>query len=155
MHEQFLSFLCVLASWWLLSNLLRNSEPGKRNYWVSGLSSAGVPMRTHGSLGIFIIFIYLLILTIFIGVELLYTVVLASDAQQYESVTHTHSLFWISFPFRSPQSTEFPVLHSRFSWASILYIVVYSVNPNLPVHPPSTFGIHACFAKIGLSEPFF
>ena len=59
-------------------------------------------MGTHGSLGIFIIFIYLLILTIFIGVELLYTVVLVSDAQQYESVTrvcvyiciYTHTLFF-------------------------------------------------------------
>ena len=49
-------------------------------------------MGTYGSLGIFIIFIYLLILTIFIGVELLYTVVLVSDAQQYESVGHPRAL---------------------------------------------------------------
>ena len=102
-----------------------------------------------------LIFIFTLI---FIRVELLYNVLLVSAIKQYESVTrvyvHTHiyiyPLVWISFPFRSPQSTEFPVLQNRFSGVSILYIVVYNVNPNLPVHPPSPFGMHVCFAKIGL-----
>ena len=39
---------------------------------------------------------------------LLYNVVLVSAIQQSESVTHIHisPLFKISFPFRSPQSTE-------------------------------------------------
>ena len=44
---------------------------------------------------------------IFLGVELLYYVTLVCAVQQSESALHTHmSLhFWISFPFRSPQST--------------------------------------------------
>ena len=43
-----------------------------------------------------------------IGVQLLYNVVLVSIAQQSESVIRIHipPPFWISFPFRSPQSTE-------------------------------------------------
>ena len=46
-------------------------------------------MGTHGSLAIFYYFYLfnLFILTIFIGLELLYTVVLVSAVQQYESVT--------------------------------------------------------------------
>ena len=45
---------------------------------------------------------------IFIGVYLLYNVVLVSTVQQSESAIRIHvsNLFWISFPFRSPQSTE-------------------------------------------------
>ena len=45
---------------------------------------------------------------IFIGVYLLYNVVLVSTVQQSESAIRIHiaPLFWISFPFRSPQSTE-------------------------------------------------
>ena len=45
---------------------------------------------------------------IFIGVQLLYNVVLVSTVQQSESAicVHISALFWISFPFRSPQSTE-------------------------------------------------
>ena len=40
---------------------------------------------------------------IFIGVYLLYSVVLVSTTQQSESATHGHLslLFWISFPFSS------------------------------------------------------
>ena len=51
--------------------------------------------------------IYLFIL-IFIGVSLLYNVVLVSAVQQSESAIRIHipSLFWISFPFRSSESTE-------------------------------------------------
>ena len=43
---------------------------------------------------------------IFIGVELLYNVVSVFAVQQSESAIHTHisPLFWISFPFRSPES---------------------------------------------------
>ena len=43
-----------------------------------------------------------------IGVELLSRVVLASAHQQGESAGQAHisPLFWISFPLRSPQSTE-------------------------------------------------
>ena len=45
---------------------------------------------------------------IFIGLELLYNAVLVSTVQQSESAVHIHisPLFWLSFPFRSPQSTE-------------------------------------------------
>ena len=43
-----------------------------------------------------------------IKVELLYNVVLVSAAQQSESAicTHMSTLFWISFPFRSPPNAE-------------------------------------------------
>ena len=45
---------------------------------------------------------------IFIEVYLLYNAVLVSTAQQSESAAHAHTspLFRISFPFRSPRSTE-------------------------------------------------
>ena len=48
------------------------------------------------------------ILLTFIGVELLYYVVLVSAVQQSESAIRMYifPLFWISFSFRSPQSTE-------------------------------------------------
>ena len=44
---------------------------------------------------------------IFIGVELLCNVVLISAIEQIESSIHVDisPLFWISFPFMSPQST--------------------------------------------------
>ena len=43
-----------------------------------------------------------------IGVQLLYNIVLVTAVQQSDSATHIHAspLFWTSFPFRSPQSTE-------------------------------------------------
>ena len=45
---------------------------------------------------------------IFIGVQLLYNVVLVSTVQQNASAMHIHisPLFWISFPLRSPQSIK-------------------------------------------------
>ena len=45
---------------------------------------------------------------IFIGVWLLYNVVLVAAVEQSESVTRIliYPLFWISFPLRSPQSAE-------------------------------------------------
>ena len=45
---------------------------------------------------------------IFFGVELLYNIVLVSTVQQSESAIYIHisPLFWISFAFRSPESTE-------------------------------------------------
>ena len=44
-------------------------------------------------------------------------VVLVSSVQQSESAIRIHifPLFWVSFPFRSPQNTEFPMLYSMFS----------------------------------------
>ena len=49
---------------------------------------------------------------IFIGVWFLYNVLLVSTVQQNESAIHTcvSAPFWISFPFRSPQSTEYSSL---------------------------------------------
>ena len=49
---------------------------------------------------------YLSFFKIFIKVSLLYTTVSISAVQQSESATYTSSCFWISFQFRSPQSTE-------------------------------------------------
>ena len=48
----------------------------------------------------------------FIGVELIYNVVLVSGVHYSESVIHIHisTLFYILFPYRPLQSTEFPVL---------------------------------------------
>ena len=47
-------------------------------------------------------------LLIFIGVSLFYNVVLVSNVQQSESAIRIHifPLFWVPFPFRSPQNTE-------------------------------------------------
>ena len=46
---------------------------------------------------------------------MLYTALSVSAVQQSESATciQMSSLFWISFPFRSPQSTKFPVLYAE------------------------------------------
>ena len=78
-----------------------------------------------------------------IGVQLLYNVVLVSAVQHSESAicTHISSLFWISIPFRSPQSTEQSSLcyTAGSHQLSILYIVVIYVNPNLPIHPMRPF----------------
>ena len=48
------------------------------------------------------------LLLIFIGVQLLYNIVSVSAVQQTESAIclHIAPLFWISFPFSLPQSTE-------------------------------------------------
>ena len=67
---------------------------------------------------------------IFIGIQFLYNVVLVSGVQKSESAEciHISTLFWISFPFRSPQCIE-----QNF----LCYTVGshYSVNSNLPIHP--------------------
>ena len=80
-------------------------------------------------------------------------VILVSIVQQSKSAVciHITIFFQISFPFRSPQSTESPVLYSRFSLV-ILYAVsvVYirqSQSPNsskpLPFLPqcPDTYSV--------------
>ena len=48
---------------------------------------------------------------LFFGVQLLYNVVFYSSVQQRESAIHIRRspLFWISFSFRSPESTEYRV----------------------------------------------
>ena len=65
---------------------------------------------------------------IFIGVQLLCNAVSVSAVQQSESALHIHisPLFWISFPFRSSQSTEQSSLCYRAgSQLSILHTVFY------------------------------
>ena len=92
------------------------------------------------------VFIYFLIN--FIGVQLIYNVVLVSVVQQSESVMHTHisTLFQILFPCRSLQSIEQSFLcYTVGSYElSILYIVVYvcqSQSPDLSL-PPFPVGNH-------------
>ena len=51
-----------------------------------------------------------------------YNVGLVSTVQQGESVIHIHIFsFWISFPFRSPESTEFPELCSYVLITDLFY----------------------------------
>ena len=63
----------------------------------------------------------------FIGAQLLYNVVLVSPVQQSKSVVciHIFPLFQISFPFRSPQSTEQGFLSYTIGshYLSMLYTV--------------------------------
>ena len=64
-----------------------------------------------------------------------------SAVQQSESAVHTHTyiyiyiyispLFWISFPFRSRQSVEFPVPNGRFSL--VTYLIHSSVYMSTPI----------------------
>ena len=51
---------------------------------------------------------FLFVCLIFIGIELIYNVVLVSGVPQSESVIHIHIsvLFYISFPYRLLQSIE-------------------------------------------------
>ena len=52
--------------------------------------------------------LYLSLKSIVIGVKLLYNAVLVCTVEQSEPVMCTHicPFFWISFPFKSPQSNE-------------------------------------------------
>ena len=73
---------------------------------------------------------------------MLYNVVLFYAVQWSESDIHIHisPLFWISFPFRSPQSTEFPERSSRFS--SVIYFIhsVSSVSMGqILLHPLGSY----------------
>ena len=75
---------------------------------------------------------------IFIGVQLLYNVVLVSTVQQSLSAIRIHisPLFWISFPFRSAQTIEqsslcYTVGSHQLSIlyiVSIVYIDIYTVQ---------------------------
>ena len=89
------------------------------------------------------LFIYLFL--IFYWSLLLYNVVLVSAVEHSDSAKHIHTppLFWISFPFRSPQSTEQNSLCRTVDscWLSLKYIVVYicqtlSPNPFSPLPFP-------------------
>ena len=80
---------------------------------------------------------------------------LVSTAQQSESVLHIHisPLFWISFPFRSPRSTE---------WSSPCYTVgsyicfINSIYMSIPISrviplPPIPLGIHTFVLYVSVS----
>ena len=96
-------------------------------------------------------FIYLFIN--FIGLQLLYNVVLVSTVQQSELAVCVHitPLFWLSFLFRSPQSTESLVLYRRFSFRSdqISCSVMsdslrsYESQHTRPPCPSPTPGVHS------------
>ena len=81
----------------------------------------------------------------FIEVQFLYTAVSVSAVQQSKSAIciHISPLFWISFPFRSPQSTEFPELQGRFSFNEL--------NWKLCLKPFSWFRTekHCCICSSG------
>ena len=76
---------------------------------------------------------------------LLHSVEFISTVQQSESAISIHicPLFWIIFPFRLPQSTEFPVQYNRSS--SVIYFrdrvnsVYIEVNSSLPINPVPPF----------------
>ena len=76
----------------------------------------------------------------FIGVRLLYNIVLVSTVQQNESVRHKpiSSPFWAPFPFRAPQCIKQSSLRNTVCshQLSILYICV---NPHLPILFPLPF----------------
>ena len=79
---------------------------------------------------------FFLFCLVFIGVQLPYSVVLVSTVQQSESAIciHVPPLFWISFPFRSPQSTEQSSLcYTGSHQLAILYQQRVCVSPNLPI----------------------
>ena len=102
---------------------------------------------------------------------MLYSVVFISAVQQSESAIYIHlsSLFWISCPFRSPESIEFPVL---YSWFSLVIYFIHSLNnvymsvstsrflpPGLFPLGVCTFVLYVCVSisalHIGSSVPFF
>jgi len=70
---------------------------------------------------------------IFIAVSLLYNVVWVSAMQQSESAIHIpmSTLVWVSFPLRSLQNFEFPVLYNRFSL--LPYFIQSSVYMSTPI----------------------
>ena len=106
-------------------------------------------------------FCFLFFKLIFIRVQLFYNVVLVSTVQQSESAIHIHisSPFWISLPFRSPQSTEQSSLRYTVGshQLSILYIVliVYmcqsqSPNSSQPPRLSPLVSLHLFFTSVSL-----
>ena len=105
-------------------------------------------------------------LLIFDGIYLLYNVVLVSVVHQRESYIYTHlsPLFWTSFSFRSPQSTEQSSLYYMVGsqQLSVLYIVVYicqSQSSNLSqAHLPfgiRTFVLYICVLISALHKTIY
>ena len=96
----------------------------------------------HFCQSIFLFLAFPLFKLIFIGVQLIYTVVLVSAVQQSESIIHIHisTLFQILFPYISLHSIEQSSLcyTVRSYQLSILYIVVlYMSIPISQFIPPS------------------
>ena len=107
----------------------------------------------------------------FFLIVLLYSVELVSAVQQSESAIYIHlsSLFWISCPFRSPESIEFPVLYSWFSL--VIYFIrslnsIYMSISTSQFLPPGPFPLGVCIfvlhicvstsaLQIGSCVPFF
>ena len=88
---------------------------------------------------------------------------LVSAVQQTESTMHIHisPLFWISFPFRSPQSTEQSSLCYTVSpyQSFIIYVVVcigqsQSLNPLHSLPPWYPFVLYICVSISFLSNKF-
>ena len=72
---------------------------------------------------------------------------------------HVYPFGWDSFPFRSPQSIEFPGLYSRFSLLPILYMVsiVYICqcrSPKSSRSPTVPLGIHVCTLRLCLCDVY-
>ena len=62
--------------------------------------------------------------SIFIGVQLIYSIVLVSGVQQSESVTCIYQLFLKAFfPYGLLQSVEFPVL---YGWSSLVIYFLHN-----------------------------
>ena len=71
---------------------------------------------------------------IFFSINLYCSIItLQCSVQQSESAIHIHmsTLFWISFPPRSLQNFEFPVLYNRFSL--LTYFIHSSVYMSTPI----------------------
>ena len=83
----------------------------------------------------------LLLLLIFIGVQLIYNVMLVSTVQQSESAIHTHisPLFFFSFPFGQHRAMSRVPCVIQQVLISYLFYAQYQqciyVNLNLSIHP--------------------
>ena len=67
---------------------------------ISSVMCDNLPHLTTGTFPKKVLFIYFYFLNIFIGVWLIYNVVLVLGVQQSESVIHISTLFEILFPYR-------------------------------------------------------
>ena len=108
--------------------------------------------------------IYLFFFKIFIGVQLLYNVMLFSAVPQLISYTYTLiPSFWISFPFRTPHNIE-----QSSHLLSILYIIMYICLsqfpysfhiPPLPLWSPYICSLHLylcfCFSALGVHTSLY
>ena len=108
----------------------------------------------------------------YLGIQLVYNVLLASSAQQSEYAVCLHSslLFWISFPFRSQSTEQGYLCYIEGSHQlSTLYIVSMAYYMPIPISqfiPPPflpldvcTFALYSCVSisaqQIRLYIPFF